>query len=94
MEKCQHVAIHTLQIVLLHARCYALENLARLDDTLELLHNRVADIGLFANDEVLFVLRIVGVPELAVGSQLKLEKFMPEFARMTDAAEQTRGEKA
>ncbi len=66
---------------------HVLDDFAGQHNALELLHDCVADIHFLANDAIALVLRVVGVAQLAVGPQLKLEKFVAKLARVANAGE-------
>ncbi len=73
---------------------HALDDFAGQHNALELLDDRVADIHFLANDAIALVLRVVGIAQLSVGPQLKLEKFVAKLARVANAgadAERARG---
>ncbi len=64
-------------VVLLH-------DLRVLDDSLELVHDTLVDEALLADERVVLVVGVVGVAELAVRPELKLEKLVAEFASVAN----------
>jgi hypothetical protein len=75
-------------------RSRVLDDFAGEHNAFELLHDCVADIHFLANDAVALVLRVVGVPQLAVRPQLKLEEFVAKFARVAHTGEGGRVDRA
>lgn len=60
-------------VVLLH-------DLRVLDDSLQLVHHSLVHVGLFADQRVVLVVRVVGVAEFAVRAEFELEELVAEFA--------------
>lgn len=40
-------------------------------------------IGLFSDHDIVFVIAVVGIPQFTVGSELKLQELVAEFAFVT-----------
>lgn len=65
-------------------RIIFLHNLRIDNDPLELFHNGVMNVRLFADHCVIFVVGIVCVPQFAVRSKFEFQKFMAEFTFVTN----------
>merc|ERR1719215_323328 len=59
-------------------------DLAVLDDSAELVHDGAVDIGLLPDHGVVLVVAVVGVPELAIRTKLKLEKLVTKFSLVSN----------
>jgi hypothetical protein len=59
-------------------------DLAVGDDAAALLERGLSEEDLLADHSVVLVIGVVGVPELAVGAELELEKLMAELALVAD----------
>merc|ERR1719221_2096658 len=55
-------------------------DLAVFDDPPQLVHHGAVDVGLLADHRVVLVVAVVGIPELAVWSELKLQKLVSKFS--------------
>ena len=63
-------------VVLLH-------DVRLLDDPLQLVHYRLVHVRLLPDQRVVLIVRVVGIAQLAVGSELKLQELVSEFASVT-----------
>ncbi len=61
-----------------------LQNLAVLDDSPQLGHDCFVAHHLLANHGVLLVVGVVSITQLPIRPELELEKFVPEFALVTN----------
>lgn len=59
-----------------------------VDDAFQLVHHGLVHVGLFANERVVLVVGVVGVAELAVRTELELEKLVAELAFVADVVPQ------
>jgi len=55
-----------------------------LDDALHLFDHRLRDIDLLPNHGVILVVTVVGISQLAVWSDLKLEEFVTKLASVSN----------
>lgn len=58
------------------------------NDALQLVHDGIVHVRLFANDRVVLVVGVVGVAQLAIRPELELEELVPEFAFVADIVAQ------
>merc|ERR1719512_619258 len=59
-------------------------DLTVLDDSAELVHDGAVDIGLLPDHRVVLVVAVVGVPELAIRTELELEKLVTKFSLVSN----------
>ena len=58
------------------------------DYSLQLVHYTLVHVGFFANERIIFVIGIVGVTQLAIGTKFEFKKFVAKFAFVTDVVTQ------
>ncbi|CAG5089799.1 Protein of unknown function, partial [Cotesia congregata] len=55
-----------------------------LDDSFELLHHALMHVSFLPDHRVVLVIRVVGIAELAIRTELKLEELVPELSLVSD----------
>ena len=63
-------------------------DLAVRNNTTTLANNGRSEVNLLANDGVIFVIRVIGVAKLAIGSELKFQELVAELTFVTHVISQ------